>query len=88
MSAETDFARRVAERDVVVGVVGLGYVGLPLALGFAEAGFRAIGVDVDVERVAALADGHSHIEDVDDAVVRDARRRRAVPPDGERARPG
>jgi UDP-N-acetyl-D-glucosamine dehydrogenase len=71
MSADVDFARRVAERDVVVGVVGLGYVGLPLALGFAEAGFRAIGVDVDVERVAALAEGHSHIEDVADAVLRD-----------------
>ncbi len=49
-----------------VGVVGLGYVGLPLAVAFADAGARVVGVDVDRRRVDALADGRSHIEDVPD----------------------
>jgi len=58
------FEERVAGRRLVVGVVGLGYVGLPLAVAYAEAGFRTIGFDVDVERTRQLADGASHIEDV------------------------
>lgn len=47
-----------------IGVVGLGYVGLPLAVGFAEAGEDVIGVDVDPAKVAGLAAGQSHIEDI------------------------
>jgi UDP-N-acetyl-D-glucosamine dehydrogenase len=47
-----------------VGIVGLGYVGLPLAVAFAEAGEDVIGVDVDAGRVAALSDGRSPIEDI------------------------
>jgi UDP-N-acetyl-D-glucosamine dehydrogenase len=58
------FAERVQARNLVVGVVGLGYVGLPLAIAYAEAGFRTIGFDVDVERAKSLSDGVSHIEDV------------------------
>lgn len=48
----------------MIGVVGLGYVGLPLALAFVEAGHTVRGVDVDANRVAALNAGRSHIEDV------------------------
>jgi len=59
-----DFAARVGTRDAVVGVVGLGYVGLPLSISFAEAGFRTIGFDIDPERAAALNRGQSHIGDV------------------------
>ncbi|MBM3673091.1 MAG: nucleotide sugar dehydrogenase [Actinobacteria bacterium] len=59
-----DFRRRIAERDVVVGVVGLGYVGLSLAIAYAESGFRAIGLDVDPELAASLNRGTSHIVDV------------------------
>jgi UDP-N-acetyl-D-glucosamine dehydrogenase len=47
-----------------VGILGLGYVGLPLAVAFAEAGLKVIGVDADAQRVAATNDGISHIEDV------------------------
>jgi UDP-N-acetyl-D-glucosamine dehydrogenase len=47
-----------------VAVVGLGYVGLPLVVAFAEAGDRVIGLDVDEEIVAALARGESHIRDI------------------------
>jgi UDP-N-acetyl-D-glucosamine dehydrogenase len=47
-----------------IGIVGLGYVGLPLAIGFAEAGFDVLGVDVDQAKIAALREGRSHIEDI------------------------
>jgi len=60
----TDFDARLEARDLGIGVVGLGYVGLPLALAHAEAGFRVVGFDVDAERCDALNAGHSHIEDV------------------------
>ena len=50
-----------------VGIVGLGYVGLPLAVAFAEAGVRVVGVDVDARRASAVSRGHSHIEDIDSA---------------------
>jgi UDP-N-acetyl-D-glucosamine dehydrogenase len=51
---------------VSIGIVGLGYVGVPLAVAFAEAGRDVVGVDVDHARVAALSGGHSPIEDVSD----------------------
>jgi UDP-N-acetyl-D-glucosamine dehydrogenase len=47
-----------------VGIVGLGYVGLPLAVAFAEAGEQVVGVDVDEAKVAAIEAGESYIEDV------------------------
>ncbi len=49
-----------------VGIVGLGYVGLPLAVAFAEAGCDVIGMDVDAGRIAALREGRSHVEDIPD----------------------
>src|ERR1017187_7724218 len=57
-----------------VGVIGLGYVGLPLAVAFAEAGQRVIGVDIDRAKVAAIAAGDSYIEDVTSARLRAAGR--------------
>jgi UDP-N-acetyl-D-glucosamine dehydrogenase len=57
-------AQRFRRRDGVVGVVGLGYVGLPLAATFAEAGFAAIGFDRDAYKVAALRQGRSYIRHV------------------------
>ena len=47
-----------------VGIVGLGYVGLPLAVAFAEAGHEVVGLDADPRKVEALAEGRSYIEDV------------------------
>ncbi len=52
------------ERAARVGVIGLGYVGLPLAVAFGKAGFSVVGVDVDRERVARLTAGESPVEDV------------------------
>lgn len=52
-----------------IGVVGLGYVGLPLALAFASSGYEVVGVDLDEERIHALGSGTSYITDVSDAEV-------------------
>ena len=56
--------RRVGNRTARVGVVGLGYVGLPLAVEFASAGLKTVGIDVDARKVKGVAAGRSHIEDV------------------------
>lgn len=64
---------RFESRDALIGVVGIGYVGLPVALAFAEAGFRAIGIDLRAEKVAAIEAGRSHLMEVDDERVRTAR---------------
>jgi UDP-N-acetyl-D-glucosamine dehydrogenase len=61
---------RLTDRSATVGVVGLGYVGLPLAVAFARAGFPVIGVDADPGRAALLASGESPVEDVPTADLR------------------
>src|SRR3954471_13808246 len=53
-----------------IGIVGLGYVGLPLSVSFAEAGCEVIGLDVDPGKVSALREGRSHIEDIPDERLR------------------
>src|SRR5688572_26773937 len=55
---------RIENRSAVLSVVGMGYVGLPLAVEFAEAGFRVIALDVDARKVDSLNRGESYIEDV------------------------
>lgn len=49
-----------------IGIVGLGYVGLPLSVAFAEAGCDVVGLDVDAAKVSALREGRSHVEDIPD----------------------
>jgi UDP-N-acetyl-D-glucosamine dehydrogenase len=57
---------KIAERTAHVAIIGLGYVGLPLATAFAKAGFRVTGVDVDRGKIGAIAAGESTIPDVPD----------------------
>jgi UDP-N-acetyl-D-glucosamine dehydrogenase len=72
MSALEDLHGKIVSRDARIGVVGLGYVGLPLALEFAKAGFTVTGFDVDSEKVRILCDSGSYIEDVPADEVRAA----------------
>jgi UDP-N-acetyl-D-glucosamine dehydrogenase len=53
-----------ADKGSSVGIIGLGYVGLPLAVEFAEAGYRVVGLDVDSSKIQSLAESRSYIEDV------------------------
>ncbi len=60
---------RIADRSATVGVIGLGYVGLPLAVEFARAGFKVVGFDVSERVCDLLNSGKSHIQDVPSAEV-------------------
>lgn len=64
---------KITSREAVIGVVGLGYVGLPVAVTFAEEGFRVIGVDLDAARVEEIEAGRSHLMDIGDDRIRPLR---------------
>ena len=57
---------KIAKREITVGVIGLGYVGLPLAVEKAKAGFRTIGFDEQAAKVDMVNEGHNYIGDVVD----------------------
>ena len=61
------------DRSATIGIFGLGYVGLPLALRYAEAGFKVIGFDTDAEKVARLMAGRSYIERIGAKRIAEAR---------------
>lgn len=63
--------KKITDHDLVIGVVGLGYVGLPLAVEKAKAGFKTIGFDVQDEKVDLVNSGHNYIGDVVDADLAD-----------------
>jgi UDP-N-acetyl-D-glucosamine dehydrogenase len=63
-SPRTDYDDRIASRTARVGIIGLGYAGLPLAMSFAEAGFDVTGVDLNEERVRAIQEKRSYLVDV------------------------
>jgi UDP-N-acetyl-D-glucosamine dehydrogenase len=65
-------------RQARIGVIGLGYVGLPLLLAFAEAGFEAVGFDIDPDKIDALASGHSYIHHIAPARVAAAQARQKL----------
>ncbi len=71
-SKATEVLQRIEQRAAVVGVIGLGYVGLPLALEFARTGFRVLGFDIDETRIDTLKKGICHISDVNDDVFQQA----------------
>ncbi len=66
MSMKQELLRKIDNKEIVVGVVGLGYVGLPLAVEKAKAGFRTIGFDVQEAKVKMVNEGHNYIGDVVD----------------------
>ena len=65
-SVRAVLTKRIESRDLRIAVLGLGYVGLPLASAFAEAGFRVTGVDPDKSKVRLVNRGISYIEDISD----------------------
>lgn len=64
MNYKQELLEKIAHRTARVGIVGIGYVGLPLAVALAEEGFEVIGVDVDAQKVALLNRGESYIGDI------------------------
>ena len=63
--------KKIGEKSIKVGVVGLGYVGLPLAVEKAKAGFVTVGFDIQKEKVDMVNRGHNYIGDVVDSDLDD-----------------
>jgi UDP-N-acetyl-D-glucosamine dehydrogenase len=71
-SAAAELKRKIDDQTVVLGIVGLGYVGLPLALAFAEKRFSVLGFDIDASKIESLSAGRSYIEHLDASRLRSA----------------
>jgi UDP-N-acetyl-D-glucosamine dehydrogenase len=67
-----NFAQRIAKKEIKVAVIGLGYVGLPLAVEFAKAGFRVTGIELDKDRLNRLKKRESYITDVPSKALKQA----------------
>ncbi len=67
--SRVDFQEKARTKNLTVAVIGLGYVGLPLAVEFARAGVRVLGIDVNGHRVQGIKQGESHIPDVPSATL-------------------
>lgn len=63
-NVKQELLRKIADKSAVVGIVGLGYVGLPLAVEMAEAGYKTIGFDVQAKKVDSVNAGHNYIGDI------------------------
>jgi UDP-N-acetyl-D-glucosamine dehydrogenase len=72
MDVAQELIGKAQRREALFGIVGLGYVGLPLALELAKAGYRVLGFDIIERVVNGLNAGHSHVKDVSDAQLQEA----------------
>ena len=76
VATASSLEEKIRSRTAVVGVVGLGYVGLPLAAGFARAGFPVVGFDIDSAKVSSLAANRSYIAHIPDSILEELHRDR------------
>ena len=67
LSSQARLQRLIQDKSAIVGVIGLGYVGLPLVRAFTNAGFRCMGFDVDRSKVDKLKAGQNYIKHIDSA---------------------
>ena len=72
MDVAQELIGKAERREALFGIVGLGYVGLPLAVELAKAGYRVLGFDISERVVNGLNAGHSHVKDVSDAQLQEA----------------
>lgn len=63
--------KKILDGSCTIGVVGLGYVGLPIAMEFARHGMQTVGIDVSKEKIKSLQAGRNYIQDLDDSVIKD-----------------
>ena len=70
--SKDDLLARLKRKDFTAAVIGLGYVGLPLAIEYADAGIRVIGIDSDGAKTRAIRSGNSYVDDVPSESIRGA----------------
>jgi UDP-N-acetyl-D-glucosamine dehydrogenase len=75
-AVKTELIGKLENRTATIGIVGLGYVGLPLSLRFAEVGYKVVGMDIDAAKVESLNGGRSYIKHIGSDAVAKARARR------------
>ena len=63
---------KINDKSAKVGVIGLGYVGLPLAIEFTNAGYEVMGIDIDKNKVNSINSGKNYIKDVKNDVLKNA----------------
>lgn len=68
----SELKSKLEKKDALIAIIGLGYVGLPIAMGLAKKGFKVLGVDIDEKRINALKQGASYIMDVTDQEIEEA----------------
>jgi len=66
-----DLRQKIEKRRAKVAVIGIGYVGLPLSVEIARAGFECVGIDVDKRKVDSVCKGRSFIEDVPSRAIKE-----------------
>lgn len=69
MNKKSELLQKIESKNARIGIIGMGYVGLPLAISFAEVGFEVVGIDIDADKVAQLNKGSSYIPDVADDIL-------------------
>lgn len=69
---KNELIKKLQSKSAVIGILGLGYVGQPLFLRYADIGFKVIGFDIDQEKVSELNNGHSRIEHIADSKITSA----------------
>ena len=67
-----DLKRKIKNKKAIIGIIGLGYVGLPLAVTFAKKGFNVVGIDIDKDRIKNINSGISYITDVSEKELRNS----------------
>ena len=72
-TAHAELLEKLRQRQALIGVVGLGYVGLPLCLTYAEKGYRVLGLDIDQSKIQAIGEGRSYIQHIDGGRIEQAR---------------
>ena len=63
---------KLTDKSAIIGIVGLGYVGIPLALRYAEAGYKVVGFDIDPEKVEKISSGKTYIKHIPDEDIQAA----------------
>jgi UDP-N-acetyl-D-glucosamine dehydrogenase len=69
MMADVELLNRINQKTAIVGVIGLGYVGLPLLAAFSQAGFAVIGFDIDPKKISSLHRGENYLKHLGDSLV-------------------